>query len=297
MKTGLIILGIIIGLIGLIFLILVIGAYNRRPKFNNKGFTILEKRLLKIFTSMFDPELADKFNKQIDYFENKRKWRQYWDKYMSMELYGNQDLSDDLKYPRRDESKIATIGFKVNEEKYSIEFDTYDGRIWGWKIRPNPKQIRKIDTFEVTSKKIYNDPNEKVEVRIEKKERKPIPVYGGVLGEIVKLKPIEKAYYPLIPEQIEIFKQKIDSRLPDGYLNIIVQTEGLEFEDFRISGISEIQRTGLDDGDYFHLVEFDDGVIATKENDKNGELYFCHYSSGLIDKLGTDFDKVLIDRI
>src|SRR5690606_1647210 len=153
MKTGLILLGIIIGLIGLIFLILVIGAYKRRPKFNNKGFTALEKRLLEIFTTMFDPELADKFKKQIDYFENKRKWRQYWDKSMSMELYGNQDLSEELKYPRRDESKIATIRFKVNEEKYNIEFDTYDGRIWGWKIRPNPKQIQKIDIVEVTSKK------------------------------------------------------------------------------------------------------------------------------------------------
>ena len=90
MKTGLIILGIIIGLIGLIFLILVIGAYKRRPKFNNKGFTILEKRLLETFISMFDPKLADKFKKQIDYFENKRKWRQYWDKSMSIELYGDQ---------------------------------------------------------------------------------------------------------------------------------------------------------------------------------------------------------------
>ncbi|WP_144606461.1 hypothetical protein [Algoriphagus algorifonticola] len=297
MKTGLIILGIIIGLIGLIFLILVIGAYKRRPKFNNKGFTALEKRLLEIFTTMFDPELADKFKKQIDYFENKRKWRQYWDKSMSMELYGNQDLSEELKYPRRDESKIATIRFKVNEEKYNIEFDTYDGRIWGWKIRPNPKQIQKIDIVEVTSKKINNDPNEKVEVRIEKTESKPIPDFNGVIGEILKLKPIEKAYNPLTPEQIEMFKQKIESRLPDGYLKIIEQTEGLEFKDFRISGISEIQRTGLDDGDYFHLVEFDDGVIATKENDKNGELYFCHYSGGLIDKLGTDFDKVLKEKI
>lgn len=297
MKTGLIILGIIVGLIGLIFLILVIGAYKRRPKFNNTGFTILEKRLLEIFTSMFEPELTDKFKKQIDYFENKRKWRQYWDKSMSIELYGDEDLTEDLKYPRRDESKIATIRFKVNEEKYSIEFDTYNGRIWGWKIRPNPKQIQKLDTFEVTSKKVNNDPNEKVEVRIEKTESKPIPDFGGVVGEIVKIKPIEKAYIPLIPEQIEMFKQKIESRLPDGYLKIIEQTEGLEFKDFRISGISEIQRTGLDDGDYFHLVEFDDGVIATKENDKNGELYFCHYSGGLIDKLGTDFDKILIERI
>ena len=83
----------------------------------------------------------------------------------------------------------------------------------------------------------------------------------------------------------------------DNYLKIIEQTEGLEFTDFRISGISEIQRTGLDDGDYFHLVEFDDGIIAIKENDKNGELYFCHFSKGLIDKLGTDFDKILKERI
>lgn len=297
MKTGLIILGIVIGIIGLIFLILVIGAYNRRPKFNNKGFTILEKRLLEIFTTMFDPDLADKFKKQIDYFENKRKWRQYWEKSMSIELYGDQDLSSDMKYPRRDESKIATIRFKVNEEKYCIEYDSYDGRIWGWKIRPNPKLIQKIDKIEVTSKKINNDPNERVEVRIEKTESKPIPDFGGVIGEIVKVKPIEKAYDPLIPEQIEIFKQKMTTKLPDGYLNIIKQTEGLKFKDFLISGISEIQKTGLDDGDYFHLVEFDDGVIATKENDKNGELYFCHYSGGLIDKLGTDFDKILIDRI
>ena len=297
MKTVLIILGIIIGVIGLIFLILVIGVYKRSPKFNNKGFTILERRLLEVFTSMCDLEMADKLKKQINYFEDKRKWRQYWDKSMSIELYGDQDLAEDQKYPRRDESKIATIRFKVNDEKYSIEFDSYDGRIWGWKIRPNPKQIQKIDTIEVTSKRINNDPNEKVEIRIEKTESKPIPEFFGVIEEIVKLKQIEIAYKPLTPEQIEIFKHKIDSRLPDGYLNIIKQTEGLEFKDFQILGISEIQRTRLDDGNYFHLVEFDDGMISIKENDKNGELYFCHYSGGSIDKLGTDFNKELINRI
>lgn len=297
MNTGLIILGIIFGAIGLIFLILVISAYNRRPKFNNKGFTILEKRLVGIFSEMFDSELADKIKKQIDYFGNKRKWRQYWEKSMSIELYGDHDFSEDLKYARRDESKIATIRFKVNEESYSIDFDSYDGRIWGWKIRPNPKQIQKIDKIDVTSKKIINDPNEKVEIKIEKTESNPIPDFSGVIGEISKIKTVKKAFVPLNSKQIEIFKQTIDSKLPDGYLRIIEQTEGLVFEDFRISGISEIQITGLDDGDYFHLVEFDDGIIAIKEKDKGGELYYCHYSGGLIDKLGTDFDKVLKEKI
>jgi len=297
MEILITLLSVITGLIILYFGLAFILIQIRRPKFNNKGYTILEKRLLSILASMFDPDLADKIKKQIEYFENKRKWRKYWEKSLSVELYGDKKMSSSLKYPRQDESKIATIRFKVNEEKYSIEFNSYDGRIWGWKIRPNPKRIQKIGNIEVTSKKINNDPNEKVVITIEKTEFKTMPNFGGVIGEIAKVKQIKIAFNPLIPQQIEIFKRKIDSVLPNGYIKIIEQTEGLEFNDFRISGISEIQRTGLDDGDYFHLVEFDDGIIAVKENDKNGELYFCHFSDGLIDKLGTDFDKILKERI
>ncbi|MFH7004199.1 hypothetical protein [Flavobacterium bizetiae] len=295
MKILITLLSVIAGLIILYFGLAFILIQIRRPKFNNKGYTKLEKKLLDIFTSMFDPDLADKIKMQIEYFENKRKSRQYWEKSMSIELYGDKKMSPNLKYPRRDESKIATIRFKVNEEKYSIDFNTYDGRIWGWKIRPNPKRIQKTDNIEVISKKINNDPNEKVVISIEKTEFKTIPNFDGVIGEIAKVKAIKTAYNPLIPQQIEIFKRKIDSILPHGYIQIIEQTEGLEFQEFRISGISEIQRTGLDDGDYFHLAEFDDGIIAIKENDKNGELYFCHFS-GLIDKVGTDFDKTLKER-
>lgn len=292
MEILIALLSIITGLIILYFGLAFILIQIRRPKFNNKGYTKLEKRLLDIFTSMFDPNLADKIKMQIEYFENKRKWRKYWEKSMSIELYGDKKMSPNLKYPRQDESKIATIRFKVNEEKYSIEFNSYDGRIWGWKIRPNPKRIQKIDNIKVISKKINNDPNEKVVISIEKTEFKTIPNFDGVIGEVAKVKPIKTAFNPLIPQQIEIFKRKINSVLPNSYIKIIEQTEGLEFDDFRISGISEMLRTGLDDGDYFHLVEFDDGIIAVKENDKNGELYFCHFS-GLIDELGTDFDKIL----
>lgn len=297
MEILIILLSIITGLIILYFGLAFILIQIRRPKFNKKGYTKLEKKLLDFFTSMFDPDLAGKIKKQIEYFENKHKWRQYWEKSMSIELYGDKKMSPDLKYSRQDDSKIATIRFKVNEEKYSIEFDSYDGRIWGWKIRPNPKRIQKTDNIEVISKKINNDPNEEVVISIEKTEFKTIPNFDGVMGEIAKEKPIKIAYNPLTPQQIEVFKRKIDSVLPSGYIQIIEQTEGLEFNDFRILGISEMQRTGLDDGNYFHLAEFDEGIIAVKENDKNGELYFCHFTDGWIDELGTDFDKILKERL
>jgi len=297
MEILIALLSVIIGLIVLYFVVAFILIQIRRPKFSNKGYTILEKKLFEIFTSMFDPDLADKIKKQIEYFEKKRKWRKYWEKSMSIELYGDKKMPPNLKFQNCEENKIATIRFKINDEKYSVDFNSYDGRIWGWKFRPNPKHIQKLDNIEIISKKVYNDPNENVKITIEKIKFKTIPNFSGVIEEIAKVKPIKIAFNPLIPKQIEIFKRKIDAEFPSGYLKIIEQTEGLEFTDFRISGISEIQRTGLDDGDYFHLVEFDDGIIAIKENDKNGDLYFCHFSEGLIDKLGTDFDKILKERI
>tara|TARA_R110002124_G_C8811635_1_gene503234 strand:+ start:22 stop:924 length:903 start_codon:yes stop_codon:yes gene_type:complete len=298
MKSILIILGVLIGIIGLIFIALVIASYRRRPKFNNKGFTNLEKQLLAELYELFDSEIQTKLKTQIQYFEPKRKWRQYWEKSMSMELYGNNEnpISDNLRYNRKDESKLATIRFKVNSEKYHIEFDNYDGRIWGWKIRPNPKSIIKETTINVTSKKINNDPNSFAQTTFKKEKIKSIPKFDGLLGELSTIQSITQAFEPIRVEFLENYIKRIDSKLPIEYLDIIKQTEGVDFGDCCILGISEIRSTGLDDGNYFHLAEFDDGIIAVKEEEKSGTVYYCHHS-GLLDNLGTDFGKIITERI
>lgn len=296
MKSILIILGVLIGIIGLIFIALVIASNRRRPKFNNKGFTDLEKKLLSELYEMFDSEIQTKLKTQIEYFEPIRKWRQYWEKGMSMELYGNNEnpISDNLRYNRKDESKLATIRFKVNDEKYHIEFDNYDGRIWGWKIRPNPKSIMKETTINVISKKIYNDPNSFAQDAFKKERIKSISIFDGLLGELNTIQSINQVFQPIGNQFLENYTKNIDSKLPIEYLNIIEKSEGVDFGDFRILGVSEIYSTGLDDGNYYHLAEFDDGVITVKEEDKSGTIYYCHYS-GLLDNLGTDFRKIILE--
>jgi len=298
MKSILIILGVIIGIIGLIFLALIIAAYGRRPKFNNKGFTALEKNLLSELYELFDSEIQTKLKAHIEYFEPKRKWRQYWEKSMSMELYGDNEnpLSDNLRYKRKDESKLATIKFKVNNEKYHIEFNNYDGRIWGWKIRPNPKSIMKATIIDVTSKKINNAPNSFAQSTFKKEKLKLIPKFNGLIGELNNIQSINQVFEPIGAEFLENYIKRIDSKLPIEYLDIIRQSEGIDFREFSILGISEIRSTGLDDGNYFHLAEFDDGILAVKEEDKSGTIYYCHYS-GLLDNLGTDFGKIITERI
>ena len=298
MKSILIIFGVLIGIIGLIFLALVVASYRRRPKFNNKGFTNLEKNLLSELYELFDSEIQTKLKAQIEYFESKRKWRQFWEKSMSIELYGDNEnpLSDNLRYKRKDESKLATIRFQVNKEKYYIEFDNYDGRIWGWKIRPNPKSILKARVINVSSKKINNDPNSFAQSTFKKEKLKLIPKFDGLLGELNNIQSIKQVFKPIGSEFLANYIKRIDSKLPIEYLDIIKQSEGIDFKDCYILGISEIRSTGLDDGNYFHLAEFDDGIITIKEEDKSGTIYYCHHS-GLLDNLGTNFGKIITERI
>ncbi|MEM9856230.1 MAG: hypothetical protein AAF843_02675 [Bacteroidota bacterium] len=297
MRTLLIILAVVGGIIGLIFMGLVIAANRRRPKFSNKGFTELEKNLLNELFDLFESDLSKKLKKQVAYFEPKQKWRQYWEKSMSIELYGDHDnpLSDKLRYNRRDESKLATIRFKVKSEKYSVEFDNYEGRLWGWKIRPNPKSIMKFDSFQVTSKKINTDPNSFTQLSFKKEKSKEVPTFTVWLSKLTEIDNIKGSWHPIGSEFLGKYTKCIDSKLPNGYLELIEQTEGLEFDQCRILGISEIYATGLDDGNYYHLAEFDDGIIAIEEGEQTGKMYFCQYS-GLLDELSSDFEKELIKK-
>lgn len=298
MKIFLIIFGVLIAIIGLIFLAIVFASYRRRPKFNNKGFTTLENKLLIELFVLFDSGIQAKLKAQIEYFEPKRKWRQYWDKSMSMELYGDNEnpLSGNLRYKRKDESKLATIRFKVNDDKYHIEFNNYDGRIWGWKIRPNPKSIMKSTSIKITNKKINTNPNSFAQSTFKKEKFKTIPKFNGLLDELSSLKSITEVFKPIGIEYLENYIKRIDSKLPAEYLDIIKQSEGVDFGEFSILGISEIRTTGLDDGNYYHLAEFDDGILAVKEEEKNGTIYYCHHS-GILDNLGTDFKKAIAERI
>lgn len=298
MKTLLFILAVIGGIIGLIVLGLIIAANKRRPKFNNKGFTILEKNLLKELFDLFESDVSNKLKKQVEYFEPKRKWRQYWEQSMSVELYGDNDtpLLDKYRYKRKDESKLATIRFNVENIDYSIEFRNYDGRIWGWEIRPNPKSIIKNSSIVITSKKINTNPNSFSQPNYKKEKHKTIPNFENWVKKLIEIEKIIDSFQPIDITFLSNYTSKIESKLPDDYIELIRQTEGINFEQFIILGVSEIQTTGLDDGNYYHLAEFDDGIIAVKEGEHSGKIYYCYYS-GELEEFNSNFSTILLDKI
>ena len=294
-----VILGVLLGLVLLLFLFLFIAAILRRPNLNNtRGYLPLEKTLFEELYKLFDAELQEKLKAQLAYFEPNRKWRQYWEKSMSVELYGDNHnpLSDDLRYNRKDESKLASVNFWAAEEKYNITFRNYDGRIWGWNIKPKPKKIKKLTEIKVSSSRILNDPHSFAQPGFKKEKFKVIPDFQGFLAELGQKFKITAGFEPIKEEYRGNYTDRVSAKLPAGYLEIIAQSEGVDFSTFQILGASEIRTTALDDGDYYHLAEFDHGIIALKEDDPSGTLYFCGFS-GLNENLGTDFKEALFKTL
>jgi len=152
----------------------------------------------------------------------------------------------------------------------------------------------KVTTINVTSKKINNDPNSFAQTVFKKERIKSIPKFEGLIGELNNIQTINQVFQPIDNQFLENYTKNIESKLPVEYLKIIEKSEGIDFGDFRILGVSEIYSTGLDDGNYYHLAEFDDGIIAVKEQDESGTIYYCHYS-GLLENLGTDFREIILE--
>ena len=106
-----------------------------------------------------------------------------------------------------------------------------------------------------------------------KKKSKLAPTRNGWLNQLIEIDKINDSFKPIGSDYLDNYTKQIDAKLPDDYLELIKQTEGLDLEQSKIFGISEIYRTGLDDGNYYHLAEFDDGIIAVKEGDRDGKIY------------------------
>ncbi len=81
-------------------------------------------------------------------------------------------------------------------------------------------------------------------------------------------------------EKIEHTIQRVESQLPEDYVELIRSTEGLALAQggIQVMGIREIDELHLASGDYYRLAEIaDTGVLCVRRGDTSGNVYFAGY--------------------
>jgi len=282
MITSLIIVGVlIVSVIGLGFY----SIQSRRPKFFSGDLKPLEKRLFEEFKNGLSPEAQKLLTAQL--LRPKRGCRLYFEKSYSLELY---DDSKDFAFPRKDGSKIGTVSFKFEDEKYTATFPTYMGRVSGIDVRPSPRKFLGIGSIDIVKVKITNDPMEKIDLTVTPEyytETEELPSLLHELNQEFKIKNIRKA----LPEkQSDLFIKTCNTKLPDDFLELSKETSGFEIDDIQVHGLSDMEPVSMDNGYYLKLIETTDGLLTIKQTKRTTKMtYFSIEDETVKTDMGQSF--------
>ncbi|UCH34931.1 MAG: hypothetical protein JSV65_00820 [Armatimonadota bacterium] len=144
---------------------------------------------------------------------------------------------------------------------------------------------RKPHTVFDYPKGVKRDEIEVIEVRVlidpmcpEALATQPIPDSSALLGwvrEWAETRQARDLRTPLSAGARERILQNLDARLPDDYLDVIAQTEGLRMGACQVRGLSEIPTVPEPEATFYILADIDDrGGVGVAQGGTDAELYY-----------------------
>lgn len=267
---------------------------SQRPKFFKGNLKPLEKRLFEELKKDLSAPAQQLLAEQLANL--KRGCRLYFEKSYSLELY--EDTKKEYLFPRKDDSKLGTITFQHNGQKYTATFPTYHGRIWGIQVRPSPKQFLNTSTIEVIKRKILNDPMEGIDLIVTPEyftESENLPQLLKELKNDFEITKIKKA----LPENKRVlFIKTKETKLPEDFLELTKATDGFEIGDIQVYGLSGMESVAMDDNDYLKLVETTQGVLTIQQSKQTTRLkYFSFEDRTATKEMGERFMPALKELV
>lgn len=200
-----------------------------------------------------------------------------------------------------DETNLAEIQFYVPQLKAAYRSNIFlvKGSIFSIEFNKSPLKINN-HKLEIQKISIFHDPMIKKtnEIKIERKINE-IDIW---LSEWVKDFKDISLFQPLDTKIIEEKLSQINAMLPDDYLRIISQTEGLMTSDFSINGLCEITKIIFNECNYYFLATIGSrGILGVIEGSENCELYYLDFEQdGSVVKLSNSItvaiEKMVKDR-
>jgi len=102
--------------------------------------------------------------------------------------------------------------------------------------------------------------------------------FSGWLQQWAVRNGAQRARVPLDSKERSIRLSRVDAELPQDYLEITEQTEGLEFKDCAVFGLSDVREFAGDDGNYYLLAELNGrGVLGVRAGSQDRRVFYLGY--------------------
>ena len=258
----------------------------------------IERRLIDILIENLQPEagmILLKQYKQINYVQRFSK-----DKEVNFYRIKNCKpyLDKTIQFPNNQSVlRIASILFNVKSvpKTYRADMWLVRGYLFSIEFNQSPKKIGNNE-IELKEIKLLADPMAKPEIS------QQITVsaleISGPINNISQLGTLNNLKKPIAIARRKILIQNLNAALPEDYLEIVSQTEGLTTDICTIYGLYEIKSLILSNDNYYILSEIEtEGAIAVKQDTKTAELYFLDYDGRPPVKMGTSLVEAIKSKI
>jgi hypothetical protein len=243
----------------------------------------LEKILVDALVATLSPEAASIVTRQVQAVN--RVQRHSSDKEVNLYLVrrGKPTREGVPLFPMAvPEVKLATITYAViGEPRPSrVDFWLANGRLFSLAFHESPKKVSPSEV-EIRDVKLLVDPM----VPAEAPEPRPLTAAAltGWLAEWAHRWQVSDLREPLPPEERAKKLGQIGATVPSDYGELLSQTDGLEIGGCRVYSLSDMREVVMPDATYYILAEMADrGVLALKQGESDGSIYFFAYDANAI---------------
>ncbi len=175
------------------------------------------------------------------------------------------------------EAKLATITYSApgDSRPSRVDFWLVRGHLFSMQFSQSPRRVDP-DQAEIGNVKLLVDPMVPAEV-VEPHSLDPA-LLTGWLAEWAGRWEVTDLKAPSSPDERSGKLRQMDVTLPSDYLELVSQTDGLRINGCRVYGLTDIREVAMPDATYFVLAEMEDhGVLAAKQSQSRGTLYFFAY--------------------
>jgi hypothetical protein len=177
---------------------------------------------------------------------------------------------------RGEEALAATVLLKPSLQATLIRVDVmlHRGRLSSLEFSAPPKERLRSSGIEILKIDEWIDPM-RADTRQDTPEADELPMLTGEMKEWIERNSVSDLRKPLTKSEIDLYLQRFDIVVPEDYVELISQTNGLRSGNCIVLGPSRIRKIVLPERTLCVLVEIEKrGVIGVEQQNQSGDLLF-----------------------
>ncbi|HUS12156.1 MAG TPA: hypothetical protein VMZ30_16945 [Pyrinomonadaceae bacterium] len=232
--------------------------------FRGAQLTPLERRVVGVVSAQLGTDARQLFEAQVNPINKIQRHSSGKEVNLYAMRRGKPSIEERFLFPLRTETLLAKVQLNLGQEKLPLRAEVWlvNGHVFSIHFNKPPAETPETE-IHVANVEILHDPM--------------IAASAGPTSDA---------------DRREILLRNIQSKLPDEYLQLVGDGNGLSINDWAVYELQDVRKVVQRDANYYLLAEKEGaGAVAVKEDELSGRIYYLDYGDDRAEKISVGLQK------